>query len=244
MIGSTLPDMSHASFPPGGAAVVIGATGGLGRAFLDRLQRDGRFAATFGLGRNSVPPLDLTLEASIITAIRHVAESGAPLRLVIDATGFLHGDGVTPEKSWRDLDPDAMARAFAVNAIGPALVMKHVLPLLPRDGKSVFATLSAKVGSIGDNHLGGWYSYRASKAALNQFVRTAAIELKRRSPKAVCVALHPGTVDTPLSSPFAKSGLAVQSPAMAAERLLAVIDRLTADETGGFFDGRGDPLPW
>jgi NAD(P)-dependent dehydrogenase (short-subunit alcohol dehydrogenase family) len=122
--------------------------------------------------------------------------------------------------------------------------MKHFLPLLPRQGKSVFASLSAKVGSIGDNQLGGWYSYRASKAALNQLVHTAAIELARRRPEAVCVALHPGTVDTGLSSDFAKSGLSVQQPADAAARLLSVLDRLTAADTGGFFDYRGDPLPW
>ena len=123
-----------------------------------------------------------------------------------------------------------MAHAFAINAIGPALLMKHFLPLLPRSGRSVFATLSAKVGSIGDNHLGGWYSYRASKAALK--------------PQAICVALHPGTVATPLSSPFAKSGLQVQAPDLAAQRLLAVIDALTAEDSGGFFNHQGERLPW
>jgi NAD(P)-dependent dehydrogenase (short-subunit alcohol dehydrogenase family) len=109
-------------------------------------------------------------------------------------------------------------RSFAANAIGPALLMKHFWPLIPKEGKSVFATLSTKVGSIGDNHLGGWYSYRASKAALNQIVRTTAIELKRRRPEAICVALHPGTADSNLSAPFSKAGLAVHSPAAAAER--------------------------
>jgi NAD(P)-dependent dehydrogenase (short-subunit alcohol dehydrogenase family) len=163
---------------------------------------------------------------------------------VFDATGFLHGNGLSPEKALSAVTPDHLAHAFAVNTIGPALLMKHFLPLLPRQGKSVFASLSAKVGSIGDNQLGGWYSYRASKAALNQLVHTAAIELARRKPEAVCVALHPGTVDTGLSSDFAKSGLSVQQPADAAARLLSVIDRLTAADTGGFFDYRGDPLPW
>jgi hypothetical protein len=169
---------------------------------------------------------------------------GADVRLVIDASGILHGDGLSPEKSWRDLDATQMARAFAVNAIGPALLMKHFLPLLPRQGRSVFATLSARVGSIGDNRLGGWYSYRASKAALNQFVRTAAIELGRRQPAAFCVALHPGTVATSLSSPFVKAGLDVQTPEQAAGRLLDVIDRLPPGSSGGFFDHRGDPVPW
>ena len=137
-----------------------------------------------------------------------------------------------------------MAQSFAINAIGPALVMKHFLPLLPRDSSAVFATLSARVGSIGDNRLGGWYSYRASKAALNQLVRTAAIELNRRSPNAICVALHPGTVDTGLSASFAKTGLDVQTPELAAERLLEVIAKLTANDSGGFFDYKGEPIIW
>jgi NAD(P)-dependent dehydrogenase (short-subunit alcohol dehydrogenase family) len=122
--------------------------------------------------------------------------------------------------------------------------MKHFLPLLARDGKAVFATLSAKVGSIGDNQLGGWYSYRASKAALNQLVHTAAIELRRKHPHAVCVALHPGTVDTGLTSPFAKTGLNVVSPESAAHRLLQVIDGLNASQSGGFINHDGQALPW
>ena len=173
-----------------------------------------------------------------------VAGTGTALRLVVDATGFLHGPDAMPEKSWRDLDPDRMARAFAVNAIGPALILKHFLPLLPYAGQSVFATLSAKVGSIADNRLGGWYSYRSSKAALNQIVRTAAVELGRLRPDAICVALHPGTVDSPLSAPFAKDGLTVRSPAGAAERLLDVIDGLTPADSGGFYNHSGEPLPW
>ncbi|MGB1026292.1 MAG: SDR family oxidoreductase, partial [Rhodospirillaceae bacterium] len=128
--------------------------------------------------------------------------------------------------------------------IGPALLMKHLLPLLPRKGKAVFATLSAKVGSIEDNRLGGWYGYRASKAALNQMVRSAAIELHRRAPQALCVALHPGTVASRLSAPFAKTGLSVQPPAQAAQALLQTLDGLDAEDTGGFFDRSGARLPW
>ena len=149
-----------------------------------------------------------------------------------------------PEKKLSQLDPAQLAHSFAVNAIGPALLMKHFLPRLARDGRAVFATLSARVGSIADNRAGGWYGYRASKAALNQLVRTAAIELARTHPRAVCVALHPGTVASALSSPFAKSGLDVQSPDLAAERLLTVIDHLTPDQTGGFFDHKGEPVPF
>jgi NAD(P)-dependent dehydrogenase (short-subunit alcohol dehydrogenase family) len=122
--------------------------------------------------------------------------------------------------------------------------MKHILPLLPRTGKAVLATLSARVGSIGDNQLGGWYAYRASKAALNQLVRTAAVELGRRAPEAICVSLHPGTVATSLSAPFATDSLEVQTPGAAARRLLEVFENLTARESGGFFDCRGQPIPW
>lgn len=230
--------------PQDGIAVVIGAGGGIGAAMLEALRQRGGFGQVLGIGQNSEPGLDLLDEASIEAAARHVAALPDELRLLVDASGFLHGHGFQPEKSWRDLDAAALAHNFAVNAIGPALLMKHFLPLLPRKGKAVFATLSAKVGSIGDNNLGGWYGYRASKAALNQLVHTAAIELKRSRPQAVCVALHPGTVDTQLSAPFSKAGLAVRPPEEAAADLLAVIDRLMPEQTGGFFDYRGDALPW
>jgi NAD(P)-dependent dehydrogenase (short-subunit alcohol dehydrogenase family) len=166
------------------------------------------------------------------------------LRLVIDATGFLHDADFQPEKSLRQIDPAHLARSFAINATGPALLMKHFLPLLSRTERAVFATLSARVGSIGDNRLGGWYAYRASKAAVNQLVRTAAIELARTRPKAICVALHPGTVDTGLSGPFAKTGLETQSPAQSAARLIAVIDALTPEKTGLLFDHLGKQIPF
>jgi NAD(P)-dependent dehydrogenase (short-subunit alcohol dehydrogenase family) len=211
---------------------------------LESLRRDGGFSRAVGLSRQGTPPLDLAAEATIIGAARHVSQLGSPPRLVIDATGFLHGDGVMPEKNWSQLDAAHLAKAFAINAIGPALLMKHLLPLLPRSGKAVFATLSARVGSIGDNRLGGWYGYRASKAALNQLVRTAAVELRRRQPDAICVALHPGTVDSRLSAPFGKEGLEVRTPAAAADLLLAVIDQLTPAASGGFLDYRGEPVPW
>jgi NAD(P)-dependent dehydrogenase (short-subunit alcohol dehydrogenase family) len=232
------------SFPTGGLAVVVGASGGLGAALVERLCESGRFADVLGLGRRSEPPVDLASESSIERAAAAVAGRPEPLRLVIVATGFLHGAGFLPEKSWRSLDAQHLAQAFAVNAIGPALLMKHFLPRLAPKGRSVFAALSARVGSIGDNALGGWYSYRASKAALNQLVRTAAVELRRTRPEAVCVALHPGTVDTALSAPFGKAGLSVQPPADSAARLLQVIDGLTPERSGGFFDHRGAVVPW
>ncbi len=243
-----------------GLAVVIGVRGGVGAVLCQHLRRDARFAQVLAAGRRpdaatpivaadrgldlDIDLLDETRIAAAAAQIDKRVQAGLPLRLVIDATGFLHGNGFEPEKSWRELDASHMAHAYAINAIGPALLMKHFLPLLAPSGKAVFATLSAKVGSIGDNRLGGWYSYRASKAALNQLVHTAAIELGRKNPAAICVALHPGTVDTPLSSPFAKSGLEVQTPEAAATRLLAVIDGLTPADTGGFFNHHGEPLPW
>ena len=237
------------SFQNDGIAIVIGATGGIGAAVVAQLRADAQYREIIGLSRSSVPALDLFDEASIKTCADHITRLALPVRLVVDATGTLSGNGVLPEKflpekSWRQLDPAQMAHAFAINAIGPALLMKHFLPLLPKQGKAVFATLSAKVGSIGDNRLGGWYSYRASKAALNQLVHTAAIELRRSQPEAICVALHPGTVATGLSAPFAKTGLDVLLPDAAAKRLLAVLDGLTAADSGGFFNHDGTALPW
>lgn len=213
------------------AQVLIGPTGGIGAALAEAMG-----PGTILLGRGTEPRLDLLDEASIEAA---AGWCGAGLTLVIDATGFLHDGEFQPEKSLRQLDPAHLARSFALNATGPALLMKHFLPLLARDERAVFATLSARVGSISDNRLGGWYAYRASKAALNQLVRTAAIELARTRPLALCVALHPGTVDTGLSGPFAKAGLDVVRPAAAAARLLAVIAGLDLGRTGTLVDQNG-----
>jgi NAD(P)-dependent dehydrogenase (short-subunit alcohol dehydrogenase family) len=218
---------------------VIGAGGGIGGALADALEQAGH--GVIRLGRGTAPRLDLLDEASIAAA---AAFAGTELRLVIDATGVLHDARCQPEKSWRHLDAGQLAHQFAVNAIGPALLMKHFLPRLARGERAVFATLSARVGSISDNHLGGWYGYRASKAALNQLVRTAAIELARSRPLAICVALHPGTVATGLSRPFAKTGLAVMTPAAAAGRLLGVIDGLTVRQTGLLVDYQGEVVPF
>lgn len=233
-----------APFVRGGIAVVFGASGGIGRALIARLRAHPDFSIVSGYSRSGTIPLDLAVESTIGAVAAEVKSRGADVRLLIDATGVLQGEGCIAEKTWRQLDSAAMSRAFAVNAIGPALLMKHFLPLLPREGKCVFATLSARVGSIGDNRLGGWYSYRASKAALNQIVRTAAIELRRSRPEAVCVALHPGTVDTPLSAHFTKPGLEIQSPETAANRIVAVLDTLTSASSGEFFDQRGRAIAW
>ncbi|WP_257166203.1 SDR family NAD(P)-dependent oxidoreductase [Bradyrhizobium sp. SRS-191] len=229
------------SFPRGGVAAVFGASGGIGSALSVALTDSGRFDTVLGFSRGMAPAFDLTDEDSLARAAEQIAEAGE-VRLVIIATGMLHEGEALPEKSWRELDAERLARAFAINATGPVLLMKHLLPRLPRTGKAMLAALSARVGSIGDNRLGGWYGYRASKAALNQLVHCAAIELARRSPDAICIALHPGTVATKLSAPFASaSGVA---PVEAARHLLAVVDRLEAKNSGGFYDWGGTPVPW
>ena len=191
---------------------VIGASGGLGGALVERLADDVGIGQVFALSRR--PPvmaaqgvtwaaIDLTSEDSIAAAADTVRAGCATVDLVIVAAGMLHNaTSLQPEKSWRALNMPAFEQVFRVNTFGPALVAKHFLPLLPRDRRAVFAALSARVGSIGDNQLGGWYAYRASKAALNMIIKTLAIELARRNPDAVCVGLHPGTVDTALSAPF------------------------------------------
>jgi NAD(P)-dependent dehydrogenase (short-subunit alcohol dehydrogenase family) len=232
------------SFPESGIAVVIGASGGIGSAIAEALEAGEHFGEVIRFSRSDERHIDILSEASIMRTAAVIASTGSDLRLVFDATGFLHDAEFAPEKSWSQIDLAHMQKSFAVNAIGPALLMKHFLPLLAKDGKTVFATLSAKVGSIGDNRLGGWYAYRAAKAALNQMVRTAAIELTRRRPQAICVALHPGTVATALTGPFARTGLDVQTPEAAAGHLLAAIDRLQPADTGGFLDRFGKPLPW
>ena len=165
------------------------------------------------------------------------------LDFVFDATGALEIGGVAPEKAFAELDPANMARHFAVNSIGPALILRHFMGRIARQRPAVLATLSARVGSIGDNGLGGWISYRASKAALNQIVRTASIELRRKNREALCVALHPGTVETDLTRKYA--GAYPMVPAEeAAQNLLGVIGRLGPEDTGGFFDWKGDTVRW
>ena len=237
------PTVELGSFSKSAVAVILGSSGGIGSGLVAATKSTGSFRQVIGFSRSTFPQIELQDEDSLKSAVAFAAEAGE-LRLVIDATGFLHDDHQSPEKSWRELDAGNLARSFALNAIGPALIMKHVLPRLPRTGKSVFATLSARVGSIGDNRLGGWYAYRASKAALNQLVRTAAVELARRCPEGICVALHPGTVATGLSAPFSAIGLDVHTPEDASRHLLAVVDNLTAAANGGFFDWRGQPVPW
>lgn len=224
------------------AAVVIGASGGIGAAMVHRLEASGRYAVVHALSR-SVTGFDLEDEASIAAAAAKVATGPAPA-LVFLATGVLH-HGFEPERSWRALDAGHMLRDYRINAVGPALVARHFLPLLPRDRRAIFSALSARVGSIGDNRLGGWHSYRASKAALNMLLRNLAVELGRTHPQAVVAGLHPGTVDTGLSAPFQKGVKPGKlfTAAYSAERLLAVIDGLTPADSGGVFAWDGARIP-
>jgi len=250
MTSGLLLDPALAHVPEdAGAALVIGAGGGLGAALVAQLSGAPQaWPLVLALGRASAPALDYNDEASLQAAAAWVAgqcaDSGLALRLIVVASGFLHGPQGQPERSLAQLDAGYLRHVFLVNAIGPALAMKHFLPLLPWQGRCVAAFVSARVGSIGDNALGGWYGYRASKAALNQLVKTASIELARRNRDSICVALHPGTVDTALSQPFAKAGLKVRPAEEAARDLIGVLSSLAPADTGGLLDYRGARLPF
>jgi NAD(P)-dependent dehydrogenase (short-subunit alcohol dehydrogenase family) len=217
-------------------ALVVGASGGIGAALVQALRERGEVT---GLSRSD-DGLDVTEEASVARAFGTL-EPG--FDLVVVATGALVLDGVGPEKSLKSVTAEGLAAQFAVNAIGPALVMKHALRLLPRDRVSKLAVLSARVGSIGDNGLGGWYGYRAAKAALNQLVRTASIEVRRTHPQSVLVALHPGTVETGLA-PAQRAGHPSVAPEVAAGNLLRVLEEMGPEDSGGFFDWKGEVVPW
>lgn len=218
-------------------ALIIGASGGIGAALAGGLEARG--AQVTRLSRRD-DGLDLTDPASVE---RTLGALDGPFETVLVATGALEPDGHQPEKALRQISAEAMAAHFALNATGPALVLRHLPRLLPRDRPSTFAALSARVGSIGDNHLGGWHGYRAAKAALNQLVHGAAIELARTHRAAVCVVLHPGTVATRLTETHG-AGHARVSPETAAANLLGVLDGLTPADTGGFFDWAGKAVPW
>lgn len=221
-------------------ALVLGSTGTIGSAFVEALQADFRCAKVVSLSR---PQLVLEEEASLAAAAQSLKSQG-PFHLIIDATGALTIDGVGPEKRLGALDPVVMARAFQVNAIGRAMVLKHFVPLLaPKDARSIFAVLSAKVGSIADNKLGGWYSYRASKAAGNMLLQTTAVESFRTRPLAVFAALQPGTVPSKLSEPF-NAGHPTIAAKDSVQGLLATLDGLPAKQGAWFVDYKGAEIPW
>lgn len=218
-------------------ALIIGASGGIGSAIARHLDTAGWDVT--GLSRSS-DRLDYGDPDSVD---RVLGALDGQFDLIFIATGALEIDGHGPEKALKQIDADALAAQFRTNAIGPALVMRHAARLLPRDRRATIAALSARVGSIGDNRLGGWYGYRAAKAALNQIMHGAAIELARTHKQAVCVALHPGTVETDLTAVHG-AGHDKVTPDQAASNLLAVLDGLTPDESGLFFDWQGKRVEW
>lgn len=246
-------------------ALVNGASRGIGLAFVEALLSEPSVLNVFATSRHSsehdtlgtiaadanarlcLVDMDVTREASVATAAAGVREVVDQIDFIINCAGLLHdGAQMRPEKRLAEVSVTNMERSFAVNAIGPLLIAKHFQNLLPQRQRAIFANLSARVGSIGDNRLGGWYGYRASKAAQNMVTRNLSIELRRNARGIICVALHPGTVDTALSRPF-QDRVPPQrlfSPAIAARQLLAVIGKLEPADNGCFFDWDGRPVPW
>lgn len=233
-------------------AVVWGASGGIGRAVVEALDASGKYAVIHAGSRALVEPVsdvirpftfDLGDETSIAAAAAEVAANG-PVDLTMVATGILHDAAHQPEKSFATLTANAMVALYRVNTVGPALIAKHMIQAMPKGRRSVFAALSARVGSIGDNRLGGWHSYRASKAALNMIIANLAIELRRTRPHAIAIGLHPGTVNTSLSAPFQKAVADnnLFSPSVSARHLLAVIDRLTDTASGRVMSWDNQPI--
>lgn len=254
------------SFREGSVALIQGASRGIGLGFCDRLLGSGRFSRVYATGRSATDSpglaelgarypegvcpiaMDITREADIRAAAERVRGAESRLDLIINVSGVLHDEarGMRPEKRLEDIDVAALEHSFRVNAFGPILVAKHFHRLLNHADKAVFASLSARVGSIGDNGFGGWYAYRASKAAQNMFSRTAAIELGRRAKQAIVLSLHPGTTETALSEPF--QGRVPEgklfSVDFATERLLSIIDNAGPEDSGGFYAWDGQPIPW
>ena len=235
-------------------ACIVGSTGGIGGALVDALAVSDRMDTVYALSRSGashVSPkvqslaFDFLDESSIMAATETLRDVGK-FDLIVVATGLLQGDGIIPEKTMRALDLDAMRQSFEVNTFGPALTAKHFLPLLNRNNKAIFAALSARVGSISDNHLGGWYAYRASKAALNMMIKTLSIEVSRRFSNQIIIGLHPGTVDTNLSRPFQNNvpDGKLFTPEFSAAKLLAVLDQVAVSDTGQLFAWNGLRVPF
>jgi NAD(P)-dependent dehydrogenase (short-subunit alcohol dehydrogenase family) len=241
------------------AALIVGAGQGIGlefvRQFLDTSRCD-RLYATYRQPQSELLaiadprlhclPLDITDPAQMTTVINQIQAETPALHAVINCVGVLHAGEMQPEKSLRQIQAEQLLHYFKVNSIGAVLLAQQIQPLLKHRDRALFATLSAKVGSIGDNHLGGWYGYRASKAALNMLMRTTALEFKRTCPRAIVVTLHPGTTDTQLSQPFQRNVPPEKlfPPERTVRQLLAVLDQLQETDSGEFFNWDGSRLPW
>ena len=232
--------MMH-SLPEDYRALVFGASGAMGQAFVQALNSDPRCAKVCGVSRQSLPGFDLLDESSIATCAQALAAQG-PFHLVLDATGALTLNGRGPEKRLDELDAPHLLNAFHLNAVGPSLLLKHFAPLLASGQRVIWGKLSARVGSIEDNRKGGWYGYRSAKAALNMLLQTASIELSRRRPLLVVAALQPGTVQSALSQPFV--GQDALHPDESAQRLLATLDGLQPTGRAQFVDHQGQSIPW
>jgi NAD(P)-dependent dehydrogenase (short-subunit alcohol dehydrogenase family) len=231
------------SFSENYRALVVGASGAIGGAFVDALRSDSRCAVLATLSRIDTPSFSLEDESSIRSAAESLAPQG-PFDLIIDATGALTIDGQGPEKYLGALDANRMARSFQINTIGPALLIKYFAPLLSSKRRVAYAKLSARVGSISDNRKGGWYSYRASKAAMNMMLQTAAIELQRKNPLLLVVALQPGTVQSALSMPFVSNQSDSLAAAVSVNGMLTAIDALQAQSGAHFIDYLGGTIAW
>ncbi len=253
--------MSGESFPAAATALIQGASRGIGLALVRALIDDARFDRVIATCRDpgaasslsaidsdrlAIRELDVTDAASVRRVADELAEAGIGLSLLINVAGVLHGERFGPEKRFEDIDAAAFRQVYAVNAIGPALMLQSFHGLMATEGKAVFAAISARVGSIGDNRIGGWYAYRSSKAALNQVLKTASIEFARRRKNVIVAALHPGTTDTGLSAPFQAN--VPEGKLFPVERtagyLLSVIDGLDRDHSGGFFAWDGQSIEW
>lgn len=241
--------------PDGFTALVTGASGGIGDAVVKALLASPRPGRVLGVSREHCKHEDERFESLCLDLSRQedlglLEEkiNASPLHLAFNAIGVLHDETrrIEPEKKFADLDAEAMAYLFQVNAVIPALLLKALQESLKGNHPAIFASLSARVGSIGDNHLGGWYSYRASKAAHNMLIKTASIELSRLNPRAMTISLHPGTTDTRLSLPFQARVPEEKlfSPSYVAERLLEVLGRRTTSDSGGFYDWADERVPW
>ena len=241
------------------SALIVGAGQGIGLEFVRQFLLDHRVDRLYATYRNPQSELlaiadsrlqclamEITDESQIAAVIEKIQAETPTLHYVINCVGVLHDATMQPEKSLRHLNAENLLRYFQINSIGAVLLAKYVQPLLKHSDRSIFATISAKVGSIGDNQLGGWYGYRASKAALNMLMRTTAIELKRSCPRAIVVTLHPGTTATQLSKPFQRGVPPEKLFAVdrTVRQLLAVIDQLQEQDSGEFFSWNGDRLPW
>ena len=245
-----------------GTALVVGASQGIGLGFVKHLLATERIARVYATYRNPETaaqllalqeqprlvclPMDATKEAEIMQQVAYVQTQSTVLDLVVNCVGILHDDNLQPEKSLRQIDAVKLMQYFQVNSIPTALLAKHLQPLLKKSDRSVFTTISAKIGSIEDNRLGGWYGYRSSKAALNMFLKTIAIEYSRKNPHTIVVALHPGTTDTRLSQPFQRNVPPEKlfSVDRTVTQLLEVINSLTEKDSGSFLSWDGSPLPW